>query len=373
MYQAEVQNSVARTCPHCGQNPVPELTGDAAPNSAPAGEEQLVTLAHPPVKRVRGPRKSHLIWKILLAWLVFIGLIYLAGKLLWKEDTAQISGRERQESGEEQQVPNSEGDQELLRLALPDCRVALFNFLSTDRVAARLPLVRSHPAIAERLNDYYRTNDRLKVDPEGLELEKSTIFHLENGEAVILTLWKSSGGSLFDVAFRLDGGSWVIDWEHFVRYSDLSWSQFLAGSGEDDVAVFRLLARQRMLGEEDPEEGVGVVLCAPIRRYLQEVGYQAPMMGLSADDPAAKRLKAAFVMAERHDPPFGAGFLDINPREMIRVRVKVERISGDGGFRYRIVEMLGNHWYSTDETGVVFVEEPDLEEGDDEDVPEPEQ
>lgn len=346
-----------------------DLAGQQTAATRGSGKDgELVTLAHPSQRRARRPRKNFLIWKILGAWVILVGLIYFAGQWFWEQGPVEPAERNRSAT-EQQPVAHDEGDQELLELALSDCRDVLFQFLSTERVAARLPLVRSHPAIAERLKRFYRDNEPIMFDPEGLELKKSTIFHLEEGEAIILTLWETKSGGMFDVAFRLDGGSWVIDWEYFVRYSDMDWSLFLAGSGEDHVGVFRLLARERILGEGDPENGIGVVLHAPVRRYLEEPGYQAPMLGLPDEDVSAKRLEAAFTMAKRHNPPFGAGFLDINPRDMIRVRVKVERISSDGGWKYRILEVLGNHWYSTDETGIVFDEEPDLGAAD-EDVPE---
>lgn len=373
LYQAEVAGVPLRTCPICGENPAPEPSGRAALAVDGSAASELVTLAHPPLMRARGSRRVLLIWKVIFVWLLFISLIYLAGKVFWQGEAGQGGSREQEPVADAPEVgPGGAEDQELLGLALPDCRRVLEAFFSTDRLAARLTLVRSHPTIAERMTQYYRDNPPLVVDPEGLELKKSTIFHLADGEAVILTLWESRDGALFDVAFRLDGGNWVIDWEHFVRYSEVAWPLFLAGSGEDNVAVFRLLARERLLGEDDPEGGIGVVLSAPIRRYLHEPGYQAPMMGIAPEDPAAQRLRAAFNMAKRHNPVFGAGYLDINPQDMIRVRVKVERISDDGGYKYRILEMLGCHWYSTDDTGVVFDEDPTggTEGSGEDDVPE---
>jgi len=357
LHQAEVDLSGDRRCPHCGHHPAPDLESVSQGRSSPSPQLERVTLPQPAMARRHRERRSGVIWKVLLAWLILIGLIYLAGKMFWQGDQVGSSDRPRQKSPADQRfLPNDE-DRELLELALPDCKRILVAFLSLEGVAARLPLVLSHPDIAERMKNYYMSNPSLETNPEGIKLKDKTIFHLADGQAVILTLWETAGGALFDAAFRMDAGSWVLDWEHFVRYSDLTWSQFLAGSGDDDTAEFRLLARKRNLSDDDPPDGIGVVLYAPMRRYLMEPGYRAQMMGLTVSEPPGSLLKAAFEMVQRNESVFGAGFLDINPRDMIRVRVKVQRVSGDGGFKYRIVEMLACHWYSTDETGVVFEQE----------------
>jgi hypothetical protein len=168
----------------------------------------------------------------------------------------------------------------------------------------------------------------------------------------ILTQWETPDGASFDAAFRQIDDRWRLDWHHFVRYSELSWPMFLAGSGDDDVAEFRLYARRRLASEDDPANGIGVVLSAPMRRQMDVVGYSQSMMGLALSGEDGQLLDKAFKREVAGFPALGAEFPDINPEAMIRVRVKVQRLSGEGGNHYRITDVVACHWYESTATGV---------------------
>lgn len=344
-----------RKCPHCGGAPAPEAK--AAP---PARDARLdlapLELSQEAAAQIRRRRRLPLLTKVLLAWSILMALIF--GAIHWSKQ-----GRESRASTERSQAalrqpaePPSEGER-FIQEVLPQCRETLAAYLNTTSIAQRLPLVLPHPQLEDHMERYYADNERLDADSDSLTLNATSLIQLPEGQS-ILTQWETPEGATFDAVFRKANHKWALDWHHFVRYSDLSWPQFVAGAG-DDVAEFRLHARRRLASDGDPHNGIGVVLSAPLRRHMEEVGFSQSMPGLSMADDGARLLDQAFNLLQEGTPILGGTIRDLNPQGMIRVRVRVQRIGADGGYQFRIIDVPACHWYGSEATGLEQTESTD--------------
>jgi len=306
------------------------------------------------VLRNRRNGRTRTIYKVLLVWLLLMAAIF--GLAHWRKQHAEaLAGKKSVQAAVAKEQEQIDANDQFVAGVLPLCRETLAAFLATDNNAQRLPLVLPHPEIAEHMERYYAANELIRADPQTMILAASTLVELPEGKCV-LTQWETPEGALFDAAFRQLGDRWALDWHHFVRYSELSWAMFLAGSGDEDIAEFRLLARRRLASEEDPRNGIGVVLSAPMRRHMEQEGFSQAMAGLSLNDRDGKLLQAAFQNEVAGFPLFGAKFRDINPEGMIRVRVRVQRMGEDGGNHYRIAEVVACHWYDSAATGIKAID-----------------
>lgn len=347
LFSGPVDFSEDRECPHCGANPSP--TTDTAPpvKDAKTGV-QILNVASKPLIDGRRGRRLRTAHKVLFAWLVLMAATLGVVHMIKKGGDKQPAAVERIRSDREVRADSA---QQALNQVLPQCRELLVRFLNARSVEQRLPLVLPHPQIRERMERHYEQNEPLDVQIDSLNFKAGTVVQLPEGEC-ILTQWDTSLGASFDAAFRQVEGEWRLDWNHFVRYSELSWAVFIAGSGEQSAAEFRLHARLRMGVEGDPPNGIGVVLSSPMRRQMDQVGLGQSMMGLSLNSPDGQLLEQAFKLEAQDVAILGSNLRDANPEAMIRVRVKVQRIGGQDGASYRILKVLACHWYDSAATGM---------------------
>ncbi len=355
LFLAPMEHEEERTCSVCGLDPAPGIVDPVTPLRPDRNQVSMVTLTQPTVPRARHhDGKRMVLFKVIAAWLLLVLCIVLLAQWMWGDDPVSKTVVP-QEENVETDAAKAEQDRSLLEAALPECRSVLEQFLSTEVLRARQELVIPHESIAERMERYHLANAIETVNRQDLKLIASTVVHLPEGNT-ILTQWETTSGHLFDAAFRLVGSAWKLDWDHFVRHGSQDWPLFCAGSGPDEVE-FRLLAREKSdFGAED-EDGYSVVLYAPKQMRIADAGYKAPMLPMPRDGRDARLLRAAFQRAQQGKPLFGSSMRDINPQDMIRVRVIVRRIPGPGMPNFQITKVLACHWYASSAWGV----DPDAE------------
>jgi len=315
----------------------------------------MVTLTEPAVARSRHhDGKRFVILKIMGAWFLLVIFIVLLAKWIWKDEPVSTTVVPEEQQSIVDQL-KTDSDQSLLDAAFPECKSVLLRFLSTEVVRSRYGLVIPHESIETRMDQYYQSNAVEKIREEDLKLSGSTVVHLPEG-ITILTQWETRGGHVFDAAFRLDGSVWKLDWDHFVRYGPSDWPLFCAGSGPEEME-FRLLAREKSSLGEDDQDAYGVVLYAPKQMRITDAGFKAQMLPMHRENRDARLLRAAFKRAQEGKLLFGSVIRDIDPQDMIRVRVIVRRIPGPGMPNFQITKVLACHWYASSAWGV----DPDTE------------
>lgn len=331
-------------CDACGRHPLPGMVETHLPVQAKSGSRVMPTAKSRDLRKQ--PRRGlGIVMKLLVGWLVLTGLILLLMKWLYSDELSP--------DGRTEVVPvaaTSTAQDEALLGALPDCRRALEGFLAARDADSRMRWILNAPGLRERVNQPDAVGAVSLIQSEELSLTGKTLIRLPEGPCVV-TQWKSAAGDRFDAAFRQENGAWKLDWNHFLRSGTQSWALFVAGSGPD-TAEFRVFARERSLEGESEKPFIGLMLYAPRIEQMSEAGHKAVIEPLPRNGFNGRVLEAAFAKAREGKGMFGAAFPDENPPEMIRVRVVVQRISGDGRIKFEIRDVKACHWYDSDALGV---------------------
>lgn len=299
----------------------------------------------------RKRRGNGLMLKLITGWVMFIALVVWGSRQLWPEESApplaSVIASDTDSVSEE--------DLALLNEAAVKCNSVLESFLNSSTPEQRNQYVVSPVTTASRMTRFYTMNQVTRIDPASLSSAGKAVVNLP-GSKVIESHWKTSDGGLLDAVFVEENGEWKLDWNHHVRYSDIPWALYLAGSGED-VAEFRLLARERLADERKDATDISVVLYAPRFGASNETGFASPEFLIPRASENGRKLEAAFKLERSGKRPFGVKLPNINPEGLIRVRVKVRRIEENMERRFELQEVIACHWYSTDEPGMEIPEQ----------------
>jgi hypothetical protein len=338
-------------CPHCGADPrIGMAEGIAQPAASPPNMPTgLHAASSSPSRGKRTARKRknpHIMAKLMLGWLLVLGLIILGARKLWHAEP--VVSKPVRTAGDAT-VPSAE-DQVLLQNAGPSCGSILQGYLEAGTPETRNQYVWKPVETASRMAHFYSLNPAQNIRVDSLKFSQSGITRLPGGDAYE-AVWTSDDGKTLDTVFRKENDEWRLDWEHFIRFSDYPWSLFLAGSGPEE-GEFRLLARERLAAERKDEPEISLVLHAPRLGHPAEPGPRSPEFRVSRDTLDGQLLGAAFEMARQGKQVFDSTLPDLNPDRMIRVRVKVKRYEDDGVRKFQITRVIACHWYSVDDPGV---------------------
>lgn len=346
-----------RLCTNCGSNPslgiepqptnVPELRTALPPRREEhsSGREK-----HSHRKR----RESGLVFKLIAGTLLLMGAIVGTARLFWAEESSNTTPSPPLAA---QTVQVSEEDQSLLNDEAPKCADIFSSYVSAPSPEARNQFVQSPVTTASHMARFYSTNPVTRVDPTTLRMTAKSVLPLPGSKALEIR-WQTTDGKLLDAVFMNQDGDWNLDWEHHVRYSDIPWALYLAGSGEDE-AEFRLLARERLADERKDASDISVVLYAPRFGYPNETGFVSPEFLVPKAGENGRKLETAFKLEREGKQPFGVKLPSINPEGLIRVRVKVRRIVENMERRFELKEVIACHWYSTDAPGMEPPSQPE--------------
>jgi len=351
LFQSTLEKSDGRICSECGADPSPGIVKAALPQMASGAPEQAREDAETPARErakrsTRKQKNPHIMAKLMLGWTLVLALIVFGARKLYHA--------EPQERGEvaptrEIAAPSAE-DREFMQTAGPLCGQVFQGFLSAGTPEARNQFVLSPVTTASRMARFYNLNPLVNIRPDTLSLSASGLVRLPGGDA-FEARWEATDDRIFDAVFRKENGEWRLDWEHFARYSDYPWALFLAGSGPEE-GEFRLLARERLADERKNQPEISIVLYAPRFGAPAEAGSQSPEFLVSRNTIDGQLLDAAFQTARDGRKVFGADMADLNPDDMIRVRVKVRRSEVDTERKFEITGVTACHWYSVDDPGV---------------------
>lgn len=283
----------------------------------------------------------------MAGWVALLGLIIVGARFLWHEDdvkppVTQPTPVNHQQSEQENFI--------LIQKATPVCAETMSHYLAATTQEAKCQFTLSPTDTAAKMSRFYGDNPMERLDPAHLTLTRQHVLNLPGGKG-IETLWTTKDGRLIDALFRQEEDTWKLDWEHFARYSEQPWALFLAGSG-DAEGEFRLLARERLAKERKDAEDISVVLYAPRFGEPHDTGYQSPEFNILRKSPEGKLLETAFRNAREKKTVYQSALGNLNPDEMIRVRVRVKRDESGGLRKFAITRVAACHWYGVEDPGV---------------------
>ena len=372
LFQSPAGDLENRLCPACGTDPSLGLI-EAPQGAAKPGDGTTAPPAggagHPERSGKHGGKKHSgrfLMWKLFGGWLLVLVLIVAAARHLWPgEETDNKPFTSATQSNSTSTESNE--DFALLNASLIKCSQTLSSLLVAGTPETRNQFVLSPVSTAARMARFYSLSPLTTVDPGTLTLTANSILVLPTGRA-IETSWGSEDGKIFDVVFSEENGEWRIDWDHFARYGDYPWSLFLAGSGPPE-GEFRLLARERLADAHKKDDSISIVLYAPRFAHPRETGFQSPEFLVPRNTLDGRLLDAAFKLARSGGQVFGSKLPNLNPEDMIRVRVKVRRIEVDRERKFELAAVVACHWYAVDDPGVVPGPVPETKTGDGSNAP----
>lgn len=359
LFRSPIRGLEHRKCISCGQDPslgtqpavvaaAPPVRRERTPHAEAAGQEDGESSSSPgrESRSAQRSKGNRVLWKIVVGWLVFLGLLIYGARVIWNVQPARV------DTDGTSAFTGTAADERkrLLDDALPLCQQALLGFLQATSPEQRNQFVFSPVRTASRMARFYSMNPLLTLDPNKLVFTGASTLDLPDEIAVEMR-WSDGRGKDLDVVFREENGDWRIDWSHFVRESDYPWQLFLAGDGEPE-GEFRLLARERLADERGPGAPISLVLHAPRFAEPGNEGLRSPEILVESTSPNGKLLDAAFRARRAGRELFGSTLAHLDPSGMIRVRVKVRRVEEEFQRTFEITDVIACHWLTLDAPGV---------------------
>jgi hypothetical protein len=349
LFQSPFGVNPDRICGVCGQKPaLGNLISAATPPAATLPSQKDSRSQGREKPQLSSEKSNFLILKIAAAWLLLLAFILLGARLIWNDDTPTQSKESAQIAAKKHAV--SEMDTALLTKAQPLCNETFAGILQAPAPEQQNQFVLNAISTGPRIARFYSMNPSPALDPTKMTLTRNAVVNLPNGRS-IETQWTSSDGHSLDAVFTEENGEWRMDWEHYARFSDFPWALFLAGNG-DEVAEFRLLARERLAEERKNADTISLTLYAPRFGYSRDTGFQSPEVLVKRSSKDGQLIQKALDINKQGEQPFGVQLPSIDPEGLIRVRAKIRRVEKDGERHFEIAEVIACHWYSVDAPGM---------------------
>lgn len=349
LFQSPAGDVEDRRCAKCGLDPSLGLSEKPAePRTSQPVTARENEIAEQQGKRsARKLQKRRLLIKVICVSSVLLALIVFKANRPASEEPPE----HKPAASVRKDVPTvTAEDFELLNKGVSKCVQTFAGFISAGTPEERNQFVVSPIDTTTRMVRFYSLNPLTNLDPASLSMTGNAVLHVP-GAKMIETQWKSNDGKKIDAVFREESGEWRLDWDHFARYGDYPWALFLSGSGPSE-GEFRLLARERLAEERKDSEAISVVLYSPRFGHPDVTGFQSPEFLVSRNTRDGQLLDAAFKLARSGKQVFDSTLPNLNPEEMIRVRVKVRRTEVDEERKFEITEVAACHWFSVNDPGV---------------------
>lgn len=347
LFESPAGQAPDRLCPSCGLKP--SLGLDPLPRK-PADADTVLHEIPPSFSREdkktarRKPRGGSRVLKFVVGWLLLLLVLVVINRMIWTEsDEGNVAPSTRDNSA-------SAADAAFLINATPLFSQTLQGFMQAETPGEQNQFVVNANTVSARMLRFQGMNSLAKIDPAAVTMTDSAVVHLQQGKAIAAN-WSSTDGHRFDTIFFEENGQWLLDWDHYVRYSDYPWSLFLAGSGTE-TGEFRLLARERLAEVRKNATTISLTFHNPLFGRAGQTGSPSPEFLVSRDSENGRLLTKAFQMRRNAKRPFGATLPVIDPEDFIRVRVKIQRVERDRERSFEILDTIKCHWLSVDESGL---------------------
>ena len=344
-----------RVCANCGRDPSLGLETPAARSEPAVSPREPAPQPDWTDDRgeTRQPKQNRTVAKLVIGWVVVMGLLVLAVRVLSPEDSKSGSSTPSRDP----KPTGPTNDQPVVNLdkALPLCQVALTGFLDASSSEERNQFVMDPVNTAGRMARFYDLNPLPRFDPNTPpQATAATLLKLPGGPAVE-GRWEAADGRVLDCVFMQQNDEWRLDWDHFARYQEYPWAPFLAGEGPDECE-FRLLVRRRLARDGSESSQLDLVFYPP--RFGRPESVTAPSVEviIQRDSENGKLLLAGFKQRESRVALFGSTLPDLDPEGLLRVRVKLRRLPAnpdeDLEKRFELVKVLACHWLATNDPGM---------------------
>lgn len=325
---------IGARCPLCGGDPHSGKAGQLGESIA-----QQINAVNVVDDASASAKSSWTMSKLVGVWLGLLFFIVLGARWKWKRPAVAATDK-KPVSGE----VISAKDQVFLQKVMPACLDAYVGFLTSPANESRSQFVLDPISSVVRMSRFYGLNAVPNSNLDTMRVEKHHLIQLPQGTALEVQ-WVPGERSCVETVFQQENGEWRLDWPHYARYGDHPWVLFLAGDGPSE-GEFRVYARERLAEELKAKETISLVLYAPVAGRLGELSGRSPECVIRRDSPDGKKITQALLDRKQGRRPFGALLPNLDPDEVIRLRVRMKRNEVGAQRGFEIMEVKACHWYS---------------------------
>jgi len=248
LFQSVDNGAKDRRCSECGFNPIPPITDKHTPSiQFPTTDSRLKNREKNSRGEIRQTvtrrKKNSFMTKLVLSWALVTGLIVFATKTIWGSGPRL----KHEANASVADVTAENKNLYLLSKFMGHCIQTMQMFLKAGPPEQRSQYVMQPITAVTRMTRHRQIENWAEISPPSPESSQWDVVSLGDEKAIEAN-WVNADGRRFDAIFRKERDEWLIDWEHFARYSDMPLSVFLSGNG-DAEGEFRLLARERLAEE----------------------------------------------------------------------------------------------------------------------------
>ena len=267
-------------------------------------------------------------WKLLGVIIAIVGILGGIGLGILK----QMELNEPKSSGDAEKTP-MEIEFEAAKLRLDAFRMA--PSLDEKMAYVRIPkaAVPGYPTLRARMNDYYT---EYTLRPHFPNLDRASTEIVPMGDSDFLRISMTNNGIQSFLYFEKSAGGIALDWDSFVGYNPLDWTEFLVQPTEE-VSVFRLIL--------EPKGKLGSLAKTHFGRFQNEKRYGSY---IAADLISASK---AIAYVERDSPAGEAIALEFDKlrsrdeqRILVIAEVKYDERGVDGSHLTEIEKVLATSW-----------------------------
>ncbi|MDQ8189515.1 hypothetical protein [Roseibacillus persicicus] len=293
-------------------------------------------------KKNQPPVKVYLGWGIL--WLGAVALVLFVVSSLQKQFAANNKNAptvEERLSGEEREFYKQE---------YPLITRTFRNFLEARSTSQMAEFALKANQLDRKMTRYFKENSR-KFSASDLK-GNPTFWNVafEESPGFVEVVWDGGKSGPVEAVFVKVDDSWVVDWEHFARYSTESWTVFRQRIGGTRKGVFRVYVEKVSEGEgSDFSQWLKVRIQPPYRNRERRRREASEAILLEGTDGIVSDFVHLF--ADREGQSEGYSELwSRDPEELRRATVELEWVQDPvtGEERMVIQKLLSEHWRSLD-------------------------
>ena len=289
-------------------------------------------------KRNKIPPKVYAKW--LAIWLLAVGIILLVvtqiQTYLNGGDEAALNIEDRLE-GEELEFYQRE---------YPQISAQFSEFAKARTASEMAEHTRNSNQLARKMTRYFREN-RPRRPTSGLKGNPAFWnVAFEESPGFVEVVWDGKDKGMFEGVFVKMGNKWLLDWEHFVRYSSESWSLFHDQIGAQRSGIFRVYVEQISEGEgEDFEPWMEVRFSPPVVDAQLRNLEQSEVIRLEGEGGLFTEFSSVFADLSGRSEGFSQ-LWKRDSRELRRVTVELEWQTDlvTGEERMVIKRLLAKNW-----------------------------
>ncbi|MDP0489810.1 MAG: hypothetical protein Q7Q71_02020 [Verrucomicrobiota bacterium JB023] len=226
-------------------------------------------------------------------------------------------------------------------------RTVLRSFLATQADSGRGLYVLNTGRVPGILGAYYaqHTGQRLVKDL----LPRPQFWNLVHAEEppFVEIVWRDELANEYEAVTLKTEDGWLLDWEHFVRYSTPDWTFFRSQLGREKEGEFRLYAEE-FVETDDEDRMIRVRFYPPtLDEKMREVEV-SPVIEVPLDSDEGITLRNLFSDDESVQEDGGSLLATRDPEGLRRVRVVLawESVNRGGEREMVLKEILAPHWRS---------------------------